>query len=465
MVVDNKIIEADVKMMSCEITIGDPDAKNPHLITNAKYIHEVISISINDTYKTLINTANVKLSRATIFNSVVVKGVTEDGDKSSRVVAPTDNKDNIVFDVDSSGMIVQKQYIQSLVSDKTVRVGNRIRIKIGYNGELKTMFDGYVVKISTGKTIDLKCENMAYLFKIKQLPTISIPTENAYIQDICGKKYGFLDGTGIELHPDTKKERIQVGGMELMADLTLADLFNHWAKQKIYAVLKYDNRNNEGIPKILFVRPYSSANRPHNTNPFDYAYPIYFDYHVAKDNLTYNIDDPSFVAVQATGLGSKGKFFSVVCRKNPSFDPNNQSSNKYQFVNIKDTNRKKQKRRTGESTGGEQFLKSDLRTYNVIPYVSKKVGITMDELKKEAITWLETYQFNGIEGNVTIFGDYGLSSGVHVALIDKYNSDKNGIYIVDEVTTEFSVSGGYRQTLKIPYRVKKLNGEEIKQYD
>lgn len=463
------IIEEDVKILSCLITFGSPDPKNEFLIQNPRYIREVVDISINDTYKTLINSATVKISKGTLFETSVITDVTFEGEDASRAIPILPSDDNIHFDMEKDGAIVQKTVYQTVVSNKTINIRDRIKIELGYGSELKTMFDGYVTKITTGNILELGCENMAYLLKLKQVPNIKISKADAYIHNICGEKYGLLKGTGFELHPDVARERIQVGELDLIDDFTVADLFNHWAKSKIYASLKYDNRDNKGMPKITFVRPYSSANRPEGVNPLDAAYPIYFNYNVASENLVYNIIDPLFVAVQGTGLQHDGKFFSLILRRNPEYNANDSSSKKYQVVNKKETSRKKEKKlkmkekndkATGVVTGGEQFMKSDLSSYTVIPYVSKKIGITIQELEDECITWLETYQLNGVEGSLTIFGDYGLSSGVHVSLIDERESDKNGLYIVDEVTTDFGATTGYRQSLKIPYRVKKLDGGE-----
>ena len=55
---------------------------------------------------------------------------------------------------------------------------------------------------------------------------------------------------------------------------------------------------------------------------------------------------------------------------------------------------------------------------------------------------------------MTVFGDFGLSPAVQVELIDYRNPSKNGVYLVEEVTTTFGV-GGYRQQLGIPYRIRK----------
>ena len=102
--------------------------------------------------------------------------------------------------------------------------------------------------------------------------------------------------------------------------------------------------------------------------------------------------------------------------------------------------------------------KVDLSQYQVVPYISRKIGITEDELIKEAEMYFENYHMNGIEGSITIFGDRhqtdrGISHiapGMKVELLDERVPEKNGWYRVEEVQTTFG-TGGFRQTLKLPY--------------
>lgn len=67
--------------------------------------------------------------------------------------------------------------------------------------------------------------------------------------------------------------------------------------------------------------------------------------------------------------------------------------------------------------------------------------------------YFKNYNLNGISGSVTIFGDYGLYPAAQVELQDFRNPSKNGVYLVEEVTTTFGVNG-YRQKISIPYKTK-----------
>ena len=84
--------------------------------------------------------------------------------------------------------------------------------------------------------------------------------------------------------------------------------------------------------------------------------------------------------------------------------------------------------------------------------MSPHIGITSDELVEETTEYFRNYNLNGITGNLINFGDFGLPPAVQVELIDNRNPSKNDVYLVEEVTTNFGVSG-YRQQLSIPYKI------------
>ncbi|KAA5429350.1 hypothetical protein F2Y74_27345, partial [Bacteroides cellulosilyticus] len=95
----------------------------------------------------------------------------------------------------------------------------------------------------------------------------------------------------------------------------------------------------------------------------------------------------------------------------------------------------------------------DLSTYTIVPYMSPNMKINSDKLVEEAIEYFRSYNLNGISGSVTLFGDFGLYPACQVELTDDRNPAKNGTYIVEEVTTTFG-TGGYRQKITIPHKIK-----------
>ena len=220
--------------------------------------------------------------------------------------------------------------------------------------------------------------------------------------------------------------------------------------------LKYDANDESAMPAIAVGRPYSSSKaqpvfpEDDSTGP----YKIYFNEHVAQSSLKIVKTDPKFLAVTGKAMGIDEKFFEVTIRLNPEYDPATPGSKQYQTVNATQISKKSHKV-TGNTTatGADTKSKVDLSTYTVVPYMSPHIGISSDELVEETTEYFRNYNLNGITGNLTIFGDFGLPPAVQVELIDHRNPSKNGVYLVEEVTTTFGV-GGYRQQLSIPYKIR-----------
>ena len=433
-------------ILCCRITIGDADPSNPMRIQNGVEITEVQSLEINESYKKLIGTAKVIFPKGSVCRSTIIGNVTLEGKDVSRITT----------EVMQDGVIIEKRSAQRLVDETTFKVGQRINIKLGYNGILKNMFDGYVTAYNSDSLFELRCENMAYKLKLKQTPKFETPLSTK-VNDVLGDKYNLLKDTGFEIHSETKRFDINIGKVKITDNFTVADVLNDWSKYKVYCFLKYDENSPDAMPRIAIGRPYSSSKAqqsfPGSDNTIPYK--IYFNYHVAESNLKVLKVDPKFLAVTAKALGADEKFFEVTVRLNPDYDAGKAGSKEFQTINATQISKKTHKV-TGNTTasGAATKTKVDLSTYTVVPYMSPNMRIDSDKLVEEAIEYFRSYNLNGITGSVTIFGDFGLPSAVQVELIDDLNPSKNGVYIVEEVKTIFGTKG-YRQVIKLPYKVKK----------
>lgn len=98
--------------------------------------------------------------------------------------------------------------------------------------------------------------------------------------------------------------------------------------------------------------------------------------------------------------------------------------------------------------------KVDMKLYTQIAFVSKTIPTTVEKLAEEAIKYFEGYNMTGIEGSLTLFGDLYLHTAQQVQLIDRLHPRKNGIYLVEEVSTTFG-TGGFRQRITLPYCIKR----------
>ncbi|GAB6119678.1 hypothetical protein [Dysgonomonas termitidis] len=433
-------------VLCCRIAIGDADSSNPMVITNEVVITEVETIEITESYKELTGTAKLAFPKGTVYRSTIVGTVTLEGKDATRITT----------EVMQDGVIVEKRKTQNVIEESTFKTGQRINIKLGYNGYLKNMFDGYITSYNSDSHVEIGCENMAYKLKLKQAPKFETPATGTKVNDVLGEKYGLLKDTGFGIHSDTKKFDIQIGKIKITDNFTVADILGEWSKYKIYCFLKYDAESPDEMPRIAVGRPYSSSkSQPVFPDDQTGPYQVYYHKHVAESDLKVLKVDPKFLAVTGKALGSDGKFFEVTVRLNPEYDLQKKDSREFQVVNATQVSKKTHKK-TGNKTakGADTKTKVDLSTYTVIPYMSPNMKIDSDKLVEETIEYFKNYNLNGITGSVTIFGDFGLTTAVQVELIDDRNPSKNGVYLVEEVTTTFGVNG-YRQQLSLPHKISK----------
>lgn len=437
-----------VEVLCCRIIIGDADPSNPMAISNPVTLTEVKEIEINESYKNLIGTAKVVLPKGTVFKSTIIGSATLEGKDASKITT----------EVMEDGVIIEKRSSQSAVNATTFKVGQRISISLGYNGVLKKMFEGYITAYNSDNLFELTCENMAYKLKLKQAPKFETPAIGTRVNDVLGEKYNLLKDTGFAIHSDTKRFDIEIGKVKITDNFTVADVLSDWSKYKMYCFLKYDENAPDNMPSIAVGRPYSSSKSQPAFPGGDESGPfkIHFDYHVADNGLKVVRTDPAFLAVTGKALGKDEKFFEVTVRLNPDFDPNVKGSKEFQTINATQISKKTHKV-TGNTTakGAQTKTKVDLSTYTIVPYMSSNMRINSDKLVEESIEYFRSYNLNGVTGKLTLFGDLALNTAVQVELTDDRNPSKNGIYLVEEVTTRFGVQG-YRQIITLPYKFKGL---------
>lgn len=475
------LLDKAVDVLACKILIWEPEDKNKIDANDPAddkclVLRECQSIEIEESYKKLIGTASVKFPRGTIIKRTTTKNdIEENGTKTVYTERLAD------------GTITEKRAGYSTAQPSDFKVGQRIRIYLGYyrdTGKVfkdakerqdamdaaatahKPMFDGYIVKCSVSTPIEIKCENLASNLKRKNCRKI-ITGKDARVNDFLkeGGKYDLLKGTGLKLHPDTVECDINIGKVQLSEDLTIADLLTEWSKYKLYCFVRTEN----GVPYIKVGRSYFSAKTKESILNNDQSVrgtPIQFDYHVADDGLTLMNTDPRFLAVSAEGFkyepssqgSTKEVKYSITIRLNPEWEGTHDTKHK-KFQLLNETKLSKKSLKLGAVPKSQTKDKVDLSQYTIIPYTSNHIGITEDQLIKEAEAYFDGYNMNGIEGTITVFGDYNFESGMKVELLDIRQPEKNGWYLIEEVNTKFGVNG-YRQTLKLPYCIARPEKEK-----
>lgn len=460
------------------IEVADPDE------SKCLVIRECESIEIKDTYKQLISTASVRFPRGTIIQRTIT-GAANDTKADGTTTVYTERLED--------GLITEKRKGYSTAQPTDFSTGQRIRIYLGYykdrgkvfkdnkerirvmesEGFVKHVpdFDGYITKCSVSTPIELRCENLASGLKrrnVRNTPPHTEQTVNVFFEE--GKGYDFLKGTGLKLHPDTQRSHISVGQVQLSEDMTIADVLSLWSKYKLYCFIR---RGADGVPYLKIGRSYfASVGKESlvNTEGSSDVAQIQFDYHVAEDNLTTLHVDPHFLAVSAESFELKNHKqikHSITVRLSPEWGGDSDTEHdKYQILN--ETKLSSMASKFAASATSKIDDRINLSAYTIIPYTASKIGISRDDLIKEAQACFEDYSMNGVEGSLTIFGDKHqtnlgqrhLESGMKVFLLDSRHPERQGCYLIEEIHTKFGVHG-FRQTLKLPYCISKPGTKKI----
>lgn len=505
--------EDKLAILVCQIKIWKAKGNDWFSIPSANQcltIRECESIEVSDSAKNLINKAVVRFPRGTVISlsshkdkSVVTGDLTDltenfedlkkannDGDLLTTSTALF-NQDgvsttSIAANYDDKGLIDfnrTKNEI-ALLSPNDVAIGNRIEIRLGYayseqefekmntadsDPNLDVVFTGFITSVSVDTPLVLECTNMAHILASVSTPNISAKA-TLMVKDFLDDdgEYHLLKDTGIPLAASSKGSTIAVSGGSISNNLTIADVLTEWNKSGVLCMMEtksdgsvqlrvgltyYAGKGGGGLPNN--DKKYITYNGGNNTIKL-----IQFDWDVAQNKLTLKRNDKKYLAVEAQGRTKENQFFKLTVRKNP--DPDDEgwmidTDSQFQIVNrrkVKD--RKKMKFINGtwstKRIEGHLTDAAKLDKYNVIHYLSTKVGITEEELIEEAKQYWANYNPNGISGSIVIFGDLFIKPTEIVGLIDVRQPEKNGYYYVEAVNTTFGVNG-YRRELSIPFKI------------
>lgn len=470
------------------------DRKKPNGETEGGVVRicEVEDVQIEESFKKLISTASVRFPRGTIIRQTIAGETEEDKQAFKKVSA----------NLSRSGVIEEQRTQTSVATPETFKIGQRIKIYLGYTTDpqvaemaktgnsgktvyndqgtydeylsnfkhtgadskkyMNLMFDGYITKVSLDTPIELECENLASGLKTISCPKVKL--KKCEVKDFLGEdgRYKMLQNTGLILHPDTAGMNFDLGAVELSTDLTVADVLAEWAKYGLFCyVSDYNGQPAIQIGRAYFSNPGKDSLLNATTTP--QPVPIRFDYHVATNGLSLTSSDKDFLAVKAKGISSDDKFINITILRNPQYDPAKKettSNSRYRYVNETKLSRKALK-------AGKRYLtdapndKVDMKLYTQIAFVSKTIPVTTQKLAEEAIKYFEGYNMTGIEGSLTLFGDLHIRTAQQVQLIDARYPGKEGIYLVEEVTTSFGVDG-FRQRITLPYCIKREGNNDQK---
>ena len=277
------------------------------------------------------------------------------------------------------------------ISD-TINVNDRIVVKLGYNNELETQFDGYISKIKPLEAMELTCEDRSFLLK----------------QDVIGESFT-LRKTDLKTlitriyDGQTQIGNAEIGDWQVNENATVVDVFDELQKKlKILCYFQDD---------ILYVN-YEFEKTPEKTVLFD------TEQNVPAGSNNLNITKADEVKPISHGLskqkdGSKIEVFSYYA-----------TDNNFSITTT-----------TTRPSGVLNTLK--------IP------KLTQAQLTKLTERRLPQLYYKGVTGDIGTFGQPSLKHGDRAAIRDNSNPDLNGIYDIIEITKTFGVSSGYKQACKL----------------
>jgi len=433
---ENQVFSYNV--LTCKIQIGDFDLNADRYI-NTKYIFtELVNVKIRDSYETLTNTADITLPRDILLS------LGEKSDDGFR-------ENSVLYDASS---IIQK--------------GQRISIFLGYDDNDKLMFDGFVTSIEAKSPFVLHCEDFGYNLKKTSIPRLVTSKSGTYINDILPD---ILEPTGVTLHPSTVDMNIKIGQVNIEKAKSLSEILEQWKRN--YGLMSFIKFHNSK-PCLALSRTYFSTNEDKTLIDGDSSIPSLIDFqdNVANDKLKFSYLDYDTLALEATTLypenNSRLRLTLITnksyAKEKAKWDNLSDSEkagtpppDEYEIVNESTISKKEAKKNFKAAMSIKDNIANvkniqdrfNLAEYNVRTY--HEFNVDRDTLIANAKAKFTEISQTGIDGTVTIFGDYGLRSSSMVRLYDRRSPEKNGVYISSEVITTFGTKG-YRQELKIPHK-------------
>lgn len=510
---EHKAYEDKLAILVCQIKIWKANGIDWFSIPSASQcltIRECESIEISDSSKELINKATVRFPRGTVIslsskkNKDVKSGNKEDSTEKTNNLKDTNNDGDVTStstaqfsddgvsttsmaaNYDDKGLIDfnRSKTEKALLSPNDVAIGNRIEIRLGYayseiefnkmntadnDPNMDIAFTGFITAVSVDTPLELECTNMAHILTAVSTPNISAKS-TLPIKDFLDDngKYHLLKGTGISLAEASKNSTISVSGGAISNNLTIADVLTEWSKSGVLCIM--ETKPNGSVQLRVGLTYYAGkggGKLPNNDKKYitynggnNSVMLIQFDWDVAQDKLNLKRNDKKYLAVEAQGRTKDNQFFKLTIRKNPNPDDEGwmvDSDGQFQIINrrkVKDRKKMKFVNGTFSTKTIEGHLTDPVKLdkYNVIHYLSTKIGITEEELIEEAKQYWANYNPNGISGSLVIFGDLFIKPTDIVGLVDVRQPEKNGYYYVESVNTTFGVNG-YRRELKIPFKI------------
>lgn len=264
---------------------------------------------------------------------------------------------------------------------ESIKIDDKVEIKLGYNGMLFREFEGYVKNIGASEPIELELEDEMYILRKKKLKGKHYTTTS--IQEILKEYF-----SEYELVLDNFN--VNLVSFRIDNDVSAFDLLHH-LKENYPVDFYFKNGTDPLKPALYFTYNYSEVPT---------AYKVYhLEKNVVKNELKHIVSSARKARIKAISKLRNGKTISV------TFGDSDAKANTLNFAHIE----------------------------------------TEKELERLAKAELEKIKNNEFSGKIKGFGFPRTQSGEGLEIQSKKNPDRNGKFLIDKVTITFNESGYRRE--------------------
>lgn len=169
--------------------------------------------------------------------------------------------------------ILHKDKRISLAESQLIKRGDKVLVELGYDGENKTVFQGFVKKVNAGSPVSVECEDYAFLLKQDALNlSFRTVTLKALIQAIVPSEI------------DVVTDNVGLGAFRI-SNATAAKVLEQLKKQ--YGLKAFFKGSTLFVGRAYPVVPLETKN-------------FEFQKNIIKDALTYQLEDT--IKIKAKGI-------------------------------------------------------------------------------------------------------------------------------------------------------------------
>ncbi len=301
--------------------------------------------------------------------------------------------DTCTVKIPSRGVLRAGSKLENVSFGEYFKTGTRIKVELGYDGKLRTEFEGYVAKILPKQPFELLCEDEIYQLNRSDSITKSYKTV---------KLKSLLEELVPLVSVDPQLPDITIENF-LIERATKAQVLQELKEKYGLAVYFREGKLHAGLAYFEQVNSLAKLHLQKN---------------VVSDELQYQLDTDVRLKVKVIVMGS--------------------DNGKYSFE-------------IGDQDGEVRTLHYQYRG----PLRKKTQGLE-NQLKEQytplAQNDLQQFKFTGYRGSLTAFGLPYVVHSQSVEVEDGRYSERKGSYLVDEVRTSWG-TGGFRRQITLGPKV------------